>query len=408
MKTAAIFHGEKWGRELLAFGPEPTLSEGPKASIASDALVPICDRWQPFIALTKQCRSGMNRGMLRVVQSTSQAQARSYYTADYYSEGQELTGIWHGQAAKRLGLAGAVTQSQWDALCGNHHPSTGQKLTRRQNKERTVGYDFNFHVPKSVSLLYAETRDQRIVDALCESVAATMDDVESEMAARVRKGYRYDNRRTGNIAYGLFVHFTARPVNSIPDPHLHAHCFVHNLTFDEDEQQWKAGQFRLLKQCAPEFEAMFHARLSASLAELGLPLVPSKHGWELQGIDQEFIERFSRRTHYIEQKAQALGVIDPLAKSELGAKTREHKRNDLSFRDLQAIWRRRMTASDRRALATLKSRLNGNAESDNAAPRSRLDTKGLIDDTLRRQAFLADWSRQWAGSGWRLHARQTI
>jgi conjugative relaxase-like TrwC/TraI family protein len=343
--------------------------------------------------------------MLRVVQSTSQAQAQSYYTTDYYSEGQELAGRWGGTAAERLGLAGEVKQGDWAALCDNRHPLTGAKLSRRRNKERTQGYDFNFHVPKSVSLLYAETRDGRILDAMRESVEATMQDIESEMATRVRKGYRDENRVTGNLAFGCFVHFTARPVDGTSDPHLHAHCFVHNLTFDAIEQQWKAGQFRSLKERAPQFEALFHARLADRLADLGLPIEQNKRGWELAGIDKALISKFSRRSRYIENKAQAMGITDPVAKSELGAKTREHKRNDLAFRDLQVIWRRRMTPSERRALAMLKAKLAGDSKPNGDA---RSDTATFIDDTLRRQAFLADWSKLWAPSGWRLTARQGL
>ena len=47
-----------------------------------------------------------------------------------------------------------------------------------------------------------------------------------------------------------------------PDPHLHAHCFVFNATYDSEEQRWKAGEFSALKRDAPLYEAMFHARLA--------------------------------------------------------------------------------------------------------------------------------------------------
>ena len=52
--------------------------------------------------------------MLRVVASKSAAAALQYYTKglsreDYYSEGQEIVGKWHGKAAGLLGLSGDVT-----------------------------------------------------------------------------------------------------------------------------------------------------------------------------------------------------------------------------------------------------------------------------------------------------------
>ena len=51
-----------------------------------------------------------------------------------------------------------------------------------------MGYDFNFHVPKSVSVLYSLSKDDRILDAFQQSVSDTMRDMEKEMQTRVRIG----------------------------------------------------------------------------------------------------------------------------------------------------------------------------------------------------------------------------
>ena len=125
--------------------------------------------------------------MLRITQNSSAGQAKSYYsTSDYYTEGQELAGIWRGAGASRLGLAGKVDRAQWDALCDNRDPATGKPLTVRRKGDRTVGYDFTFDVPKSVSLVYALTGDVRIMNAFGESVRETMAEMEAEMKTRVR------------------------------------------------------------------------------------------------------------------------------------------------------------------------------------------------------------------------------
>ena len=113
-------------------------------------------------------------------------------TADYYSEGQELEGRWRGKGAELLGLTGVVKKADWDALCDNRNPADGEQLTLRQKKNRRVGFDFNFHVPKSVSVLYSQTKDDRILDAFRESVDDTMRDMEAEMKTRVRKSGKDD------------------------------------------------------------------------------------------------------------------------------------------------------------------------------------------------------------------------
>jgi conjugative relaxase-like TrwC/TraI family protein len=311
--------------------------------------------------------------MLRIIQSKGVGQAKSYYTtADYYLEGQELTGQWRGEGARRLGLEGHVAKSDWDRLCDNLDPRTGKRLTLRTDADRTVGYDFNWHVPKSVSLLYAMTRDERLLDAFRDSVDATMQDIEAEMSTRVRKGGRNEERKTGNMAWGEFVHFTARPIDGVPDPHLHAHCYVFNVTHDEKEQAWKAGQFRDIKRDAPYFEAVFHASLAHRLSDLGLPIGRTKHGWELAGIDKPLIDKFSRRTKQIEDKARELGIDDAHAKDELGARTRESKQKNLTFSELQDTWRGRMSAQELDALKTLERKVGGDAEPQdgNAAARA--------------------------------------
>lgn len=308
--------------------------------------------------------------MLRITQNSSAEGAKSYYsTADYYSEGQELEGSWRGKAAARLGLSGSVERENWDSLCDNRDPNTGKTLTARQKTPRRIGYDINFHVPKSVSVLYSLTKDDRILEAFRDSVRATMDDMEAEMQTRVRVGGRNEDRTTGNLVWGEFVHFTARPVDGVPDPHLHAHCFAFNTTWDESESRWKAGQFAGLKRDAPYFEAVFHSRLARGLEELGLSVERTRKGWEIDGVPMSVVRKFSRRTALIEKTATEKGVIDPQSKGELGAKTRERKRKEMSLAELRQEWRSRLTAEEHGAIQDVAARVGmaGTLESDRAA-----------------------------------------
>lgn len=300
--------------------------------------------------------------MLRITPNTTPAGAKSYYTtADYYVEGQELAGMWRGDAAKRLGLSGKVERSDWDALCDNLNPATREALTPRRRADRRVGYDFNFHVPKSVSLLYGLTQDERILDAFRVSVDETMQDMEAEMQTRVRSNGRNEDRTTGNMVWGEFIHFTARPVDGVPDPHVHAHCFVFNATWDREESRWKAGQFAGIKRDAPYFEAMFHSRLARRLQELGLPTERTRTGWEIAGVPDAAIQRFSRRTAVIEDAAREAGITDPDARGELGAKTRERKAKDLTLGELRDEWRSRLTPAEAVMISLTADRLGDRA-----------------------------------------------
>src|SRR5271163_2433628 len=136
--------------------------------------------------------------MIRITQQNSAGDAKRYYaTADYYS--QEIVGRWGGKGAALLGLEGTVDKFSFERLCDNLDPRTGEPLTVRTRTERRVGYDFTFSVPKSVSLLYAMSGDQGILDAFRGAVDETMRDMEAEMKTRVRKELQDTNRTTGNM-----------------------------------------------------------------------------------------------------------------------------------------------------------------------------------------------------------------
>src|SRR5438094_2638953 len=162
--------------------------------------------------------------MIRITQQDSAKDAKRYYaSADYYSEGQEIIGSWGGEGARLLGLEGTVDKHSFDRLCDNLDPRDGRQLTVRTRSDRTVGYDFTFSVPKSVSLLYAMSGDQGIMDAFRGAVAETMREIEAEMKTRVRMGGRDEDRVTGNMVWAEFIHTTSRPVGGLPDPQLHSH-----------------------------------------------------------------------------------------------------------------------------------------------------------------------------------------
>jgi conjugative relaxase-like TrwC/TraI family protein len=295
--------------------------------------------------------------MIRISQQDSASGAKRYYaTADYYSEGQELVGSWGGKGASRLGLEGVVDKFSFERLCDNLHPGTGDPLTVRTRTERTVGYDFTFSVPKSVSILYALSGDQDILDAFRSAVDETMREMEAEMKTRVRRNLQDTNRTTGNMVWAEFIHTTTRPVDGIPDPQLHAHVFVFNSTWDQDEERWKAGQFRELKRDAPYFQAAFRVRLANKLQDLGFGVARKRDDFEVAGIPKDVLGRFSRRTAQIEKLAEEKGITDPDRKAELGAESREKKGRPLSLDTLRKEWNSRLSDKERRDLAEVHGR----------------------------------------------------
>ncbi len=290
--------------------------------------------------------------MLRVMASRNAKEyfAQSLSKEDYYTEGQEIRGEWQGIAAESLGLSGLVEQSAFDAMCDNKKPGTDERLTQRNKDNRIVGYDFNFHCPKSVSVAYEFTQDERILKAFKLSVNQTMREIETEAKTRVRQKGACEDRTTGNLVWAEFVHFTARPVNGFPDPHLHAHCYAFNTTWDDLEKKWKAAKFRDLKADAPYFEAAFHARFARQLTDMGYRIERTAKGWELAGVPQRVLDEFSQRREQVEQKAKELGITSAKEKDGLAALTRERKQKHLSKPDLRELWDKRISADERAAI----------------------------------------------------------
>ena len=311
--------------------------------------------------------------MIRITQQDSAKDAKRYYAAaDYYSEGQELIGSWGGKGAARLGLHGVVDKFAFERLCDNQDPRTGNPLTVRTKSERTVGYDFTFSVPKSVSLLYSLSGDQGIMEAFRGAVDETMREIETEMKTRVRKDGQDTDRNTGNMVWAEFIHTTSRPVDGLPDPQLHAHVFAFNTTWDEEERRWKAGQFRELKRDAPYFQAAFRVRLAGKLQDLGFGVERKRDDFELAGLPANLLKRFSRRTALIEKVAEETGISDPKRKSELGAETRERKGSPMSWVSLRQEWNNRLTDKYREVVAAVHRR-------ERSAPRPQRSEREAVD-----------------------------
>ncbi len=295
--------------------------------------------------------------MLRIIQNSNSAGVKSYYSsADYFSEGREAVGMWRGRGAAFLGLAGAIARDDWDALCDNRDPRSSATLTVRRRQERRVGYDFNFNAPKSLSVYYALTGDESVPAALRAAAGEAMVAVEAEMKTRVRTGGRDEDRTTGNLVWGEYLHSTSRPVDGVPDPQLHVHCFAFNTTWDSQESRWKAGQFRDLKRDAPYFEALFHASLAHRLFVAGLPIERTRRGWEIAGIPRGTLRKFSRRTAQIEALAEARGIRDAREKDRLGATSRQRKSRQLSWSELRETWASRVTNDERAAVQAARER----------------------------------------------------
>jgi conjugative relaxase-like TrwC/TraI family protein len=285
---------------------------------------------------------------------------------DYYSEGQKIEGQWLGLGAERLGLKGVVDEQAFIALCEGRHPKTGLRLGQRLNSVRHEGdtvkanrrifFDFTIAPPKSVSVV-ALFQDDRIVELHERAVRHAMFELEKRAEARVRKAGQNDERVTGNLVTACFRHETSREL----DPHLHTHCVVMNATFDPVENCWKAlhpvGMYRAHRYATN----LYRHELCKGLRKLGYEIDNHARGFEIKGVPQSVITRFSKRHQQIDEetserlaKGEKVGNLNELRERVAHGNRRRKLKNSTAER-LRATWNGELQSDELAALRTLQS-----------------------------------------------------
>lgn len=327
---------------------------------------------------------------MRITHSKNAASAKSYFELSDYLDAepnQSLKGRWFGRAAAMLGLHGEVEKKHFDRLVDNQMPFTDERLTARYREDRRVGTDLTFSTPKSVSLLWATTQDNAILEAVQEAANDTLADLEQDAQTRVNHSRGVMSlQKTGNIVGASWLHTTSRPVDGWPDPSLHVHCFVINATNTGD--RWTAVDLSDVVRDSGLYEAMFQSRLAENMTQLGYPVARSARDFEIEGVSRETINKFSRRTAVIEEAAQENGITNAKEKGTLGAKTRDKKSTSvIPTAELPQKWRSEMTSSE----AAIFDQL---AQSRSAAPQgSPSATKAVdlaIEHCFEREAVIRE------------------
>lgn len=245
-----------------------------------------------------------------------------------------------------------VTKEGFYALCENRHPVTSEKLTARDGDNRRIMTDLTIDVPKAVTLI--ALYDDRVKGVIKKSRQESLDEVEGAMCVRVRKDGQNEDRVTGNGLYIIWDHETTRPLkDGTVDPHKHGHVTWINVSYDQQEDALKAGQWGNIVRDKGYYQAAFHSRLAAGLRELGYNIKKEGNSFTVAGINREIVQKFSRRSDVINKEAERLGMEDAKAKASLGRKTREKKnRIPQSMEELRKEWESRLTATERLAIKT--------------------------------------------------------
>lgn len=246
------------------------------------------------------------------IRACSAAAAANYYTRYLTDAPGEVPGVWGGEQAASLGIAGEVDGDDLRAVLEGRDPASGTPLGRpfqdRYFKDGRVehavaGWDLTFSAPKSVSVAWALTQDERWVRAHDKAVAAAMRHVgRYGSTTRVRT----QNGRLHPDSQGLIFASFRQTTSRADDPQLHTHVVV-SAKVQADPGDWRALDAQYLTTYQRVMGAIYQSVLRNELArEFGVAWKPIVTGQaEMLGTPPELISEFSKRAEEIDQMVAA-------------------------------------------------------------------------------------------------------
>ena len=223
---------------------------------------------------------------------------------------------------------------------------------------RCPGLDLTLSAPKSVSILYGLTPDDRHAQAGPDGVARQVQNahrlavaesiayLELHCTTALRGHHRGDDTDTRVETDGLigaaFEHRSSR----CGDPQLHTHVVVANLLHGKDGK-WSALDTRAIYTHARTAGFVYQAVLRGELTRtLGVQWGPVRNGQaEIAGIPVGLLRLFSKRRVQIEAQLEAVGLDTASAAQAATLVTRPAKPEPDDGRSLQERWRTEADAS---------------------------------------------------------------
>ena len=210
--------------------------------------------------------------MLRVttLYASTAAATANYYTQYLTQAPGEVAGVWTGDQAAALGLSGSVTAESLRALLEGRdpvhgtrlgYPLTDRVLTDGRVVRAVAGFDATFSAPKSVSVLWALTQDQRLLDAHDAAVTVALSHLERYgSTTRVRA----DGRRLHPDSQGLMIATFRQSTSRADDPQLHTHAVI-SAKVQTDDGRWLALDARYLKRHQRMLGGLYQSALRSEL-----------------------------------------------------------------------------------------------------------------------------------------------
>lgn len=248
---------------------------------------------------------------------------------DYYQQGAEPPGIWHGEGAKEFDLNGEVQKQDFYALTSGFDRRTDAKLVRNAGTDkRRALWDFTFSTAKGISTWWAMTDEktrERISACQLRAVQQTLDYIEEKGLIGTRRGAT--GRETDpchKLVWALYEHSTSRA----QDAELHTHAVLINVGFNPDGETKTLDPVQAVR-AKMMLGAAYRANLSQELQrEFGVEVERLPKGmFDIQGVPEGLKAEHSTRSQQILSAMEQAGAEGAIAKATFVLTTRQKKQH---------------------------------------------------------------------------------
>lgn len=290
------------------------------------------------------------------------AAEKYYFEKDpiFNADGTNENTTWSGLGAEALGLKGSLDSNEFKNLLAGNAPDGTQLVKGGTTGEHRSALDIPLSAPKSVSHMALVGGDDRLVNAHDKAVKATMDFIEKNYAqarsyeknedGSLAKDAKGDPIRikvtTGNLVVAQAKHSTSRGVDGqMPDPSLHTHNVVMNMTFDKDTGTFKALDTDNMFKDQALIADVYRSELAKEVKALGYGIETKANGtWDIAGSRAEVLENFSKRSAQIdaqvaEMRANGIKGSEDKLRSMAQHNMKSAKDPSISKDDLIANWK---------------------------------------------------------------------
>jgi conjugative relaxase-like TrwC/TraI family protein len=303
--------------------------------------------------------------MLRITLLNSPAGAKSYHKSslskqgEYY--GEEVDACYHGKLSEKLGV-GKVSTENFGMMVDGVHPETLDRLTLN-NTDRRVGWDLTILPPKSFSIASVFMDDPDLEKAFLESNRLMMLKAEERILAQNNSSSHRSFESTSSGVWASFHHRVGRPVEHqylgrrVYGGQMlqHVHNVLFSLTYSPSKDKFLAIDPYHIYKSAPFLQSYFHNTLSNKIAELGYVIERTEDAWEIKGVSNSIIRRFSERGNIVANIAQERGITDPKEVAKIAARSRVSKNKSIPEDQLLDVWKAQLSDTELSVLQSLKN-----------------------------------------------------